>query len=275
MVAPVSATPRLIATDLDGTVVRSDGSISARTTAAFARIEEAGAQLVFVTGRPPRLMDLIANSFGRQGTAICSNGALIYDMLTRAVVSEHAIDTATLAEVVRRLRIAAPDIGLAVEYAHEIAGDERYQAGDWDADTTLQRPSEDKLWSYPAPKLIGRHPVLSADELVERATPAIGHLVTVYHSNGLRLVEAVAAHVSKAHALARFAGALGIAAAEVAAFGDMPNDLPMLDWAGTSYAVANAHHTVLDAVDQVIAANDEDGVAQVVERLFPARLAQR
>jgi HAD superfamily hydrolase (TIGR01484 family) len=271
MTAPTSATPRLIATDLDGTVVRSDGTISARTAAAFARIEEAGAQLVFVTGRPPRLMDPIADAFGRHGTAICSNGALIYDMRTRAVVSEHAIDTATLAEAVRRLRTAIPGIGLAVEYAHEIAGDERYEAGDWDADTTVQRPGEDKLWSRPAPKLIGRHPVLSADELVERAAPAIGDLVTVYHSNGLRLVEAIAAHVSKAHALAHFADALGIAAAEVAAFGDMPNDLPMLGWAGTSYAVANAHPTVLGAVDQVIAANDEDGVAQVVERLFPAR----
>jgi HAD superfamily hydrolase (TIGR01484 family) len=255
---------------LDGTVVRSDGSISDRTAAAFARIEEAGARLVFVTGRPPRLMDSVVHAFGRHGTAICSNGALIYDMRAQAVVSEYAIDTATLAVMVPRLRAAIPGIGLAVEYAHEIAGDERYEPGAWDADTIVQRPPEDKLWGRPAPKLIGRHPVLSADELVERALPAIGDLVTVYHSNGERLVEAVAAHVSKAFALARFADALSIAATEVVAFGDMPNDLPMLGWAGTSYAVANAHPTVLDAVDQVIASNDDDGVAQVIERLFPA-----
>jgi HAD superfamily hydrolase (TIGR01484 family) len=274
MSAPVTATPRLVATDLDGTVVRSDGTVSDRTAAAFARIEEAGARLVFVTGRPPRLMGPIADAFGRHGTAICSNGALIYDMRTRTVVGEDAIGVATLAEAVRRLRAALPGIGLAVEYAHEIAGDEHYEAGDWDADTTVRRPGEDSLWSRAAPKLIGRHPALSADELVERAAPAIGDLVTVYHSNGLRLVEAIAAHVSKAYALARFATAHGIAAAEVAAFGDMPNDLPMLGWAGTSYAVANAHPAVLRAVDQIIAANDEDGVARIIERLFPASAAR-
>ena len=102
------------------------------------------------------------------------------------------------------------------------------------------------------------------------AAPVIGDLVTVYHSNGLRLVEAVPADVSKAHALTRLVRTLGIVPAEVAAFGDMPNDLPMLEWAGTSYAVANAHPSVLGMADRVIAANDEDGVAQVIESLFPA-----
>jgi len=264
------ARARLFATDLDGTVVRSDGSISARTAAAFARIERAGARFVFVTGRPPRLMDDVAEVFGPHGTAICSNGALTYDMRTRAVVAEHTIDTSTLAEAARRLRAAVPGIGLAVEYAHSLAGDDLYEAGDWDADTIVQRPGEDKLWTRPAPKLIGRHPTLSADELLDRAAPAIGDLVTVYHSNGLRLVEAIATDVSKAYALTRFAGTLGISAAEVAAFGDMPNDLPMLAWAGTSYAVANAHTTVLGMADRIIASNDEDGVARIIEELFPA-----
>ena len=263
--------PRLVATDLDGTVVRSDGTISARTAAAFARIERAGAHLVLVTGRPPRLMGPIAEAFGPHGgTAICSNGAFGYDLRSRQVVAEYPIDTVTLVEAARRLREAVPGIGLAVEHAEEIVGDDRYEAGDWDAGVTVQRPGEDKLWSRPAPKLIGRHPVLSADELLALAAPVIGDLVTVYHSNGLRLVEAVAADVSKAHALTRLVRTLGIVPAEVAAFGDMPNDLPMLEWAGTSYAVANAHPSVLGMADQVIAANDEDGVAQVIESLFPA-----
>ncbi|MFJ5264820.1 HAD family hydrolase [Streptomyces sp. NPDC088387] len=261
--------PRLIATDLDGTVVRSDGSVSARTAAAFARVQEAGADFVFVTGRPPRLMDAIVEMFGPRGTAICSNGALIYDMRTRAVVAEYSIDTVTLAEAARRLRTAVPGIGLAVEHADELHADEQYEAGDWDSDITVQRPGEDKLWSRPAPKLVGRHPSLSADDLLALAAPAIGDLVTVYHSNGERLVEAIGSGVSKAQGLARFAAGLGITPAEVAAFGDMPNDLPMLAWAGSSYAVANAHPSVLGAVDHVIGSHDEDGVAEVVERMFP------
>ena len=265
----MSTPPRLVATDLDGTVVRSDGSISARTAAAFARIEQAGAHFVLVTGRPPRLMGPIAEAFGPHGTAICSNGAFSYDMRSREVVAEYAIDTVTLAETARRLRVAVPGIGLAVEHANEIVGDELYEAGDWDTGVTVERPGEDKLWSRPAPKLIGRHPVLSADELLVLAAPVVGDLVTVYHSNGLRLVEAVASDVSKAHALSRLVDTLHIKAAEVAAFGDMPNDLPMLEWAGASYAVANAHPSVLGMVDQVIASNDDDGVARIIEQLFP------
>ena len=70
--------PRLVATDLDGTVVRDDGTISGRTVAAFARAEQAGALVVVVTGRPPRAMAEISGAFGHRGTAIVSNGAMTY-----------------------------------------------------------------------------------------------------------------------------------------------------------------------------------------------------
>ncbi|MFI6548480.1 HAD family hydrolase [Streptomyces prunicolor] len=261
--------PRLVASDLDGTVVREDGTVSARTVEAFARVRDAGAEFVFATGRPPRLMGPIADAFGGSGMAICSNGAYLYDMATRGVVAEHAIDPHTLAETVRRLRAAIPGIGLAVEYATELHGDDRYEAGAWDDDITVRRPGEAGLWNRPAPKLVGRHPHLTADELLALAAPALGDLVTVYHSNGERLVEAIAVGVSKAHALRRFAADRGITAAETMAFGDMPNDLPMLAWAGMSYAVAGAHPSVLDAVAHVTLSLDEDGVARVIERHFP------
>ena len=75
----------------------------------------------------------------------------------------------------------------------------------------------------------------------------------------------------KATTLARLCAERGIAAEEVVAFGDMPNDLPMLAWAGTAYAVANAHPDVLAAVDRRTASNDDDGVALVVESLLPGR----
>ena len=71
-----------MATDLDGTIIRGDGTISDRTVAAFARVEAAGARFVLVTGRPPRWMAAIAATFGNRGTAICANGALAYDMHT-------------------------------------------------------------------------------------------------------------------------------------------------------------------------------------------------
>jgi len=261
--------PRLVATDLDGTIVRSDGTISARTIAALSSIERAGAQLVFVTGRPPRILGDIAAAFGAQGAVLCSNGALIYDMHAGRVIGEHLIPPPQLAEAARRLREAIPEIGLAVESAKGITGDSRYETGAWDDNEAIPRLPDAELFSRPAAKLLGRHPWLSADELLALAAPAVGDTVSVYHSNGTRLVEASAAGVSKASALADLAAEHGISPAAVVAFGDMPNDLPMLAWAGTSYAVANAHPDVLAAADHVIASNDEDGVAQVIELLFP------
>jgi HAD superfamily hydrolase (TIGR01484 family) len=264
----LDTTPQLVATDLDGTIVRSDGSISPRTIEAFARVERAGARYVFVTGRPPRLMADIIEAFGPQGTAICSNGAFVIDLSTSTVVRERPIPVDVLARAAAALRHTIPEIGLAVEYADELAGDARYEAGEWDADVTVRRLADAELFGRPGHKLIGRHPRLSADELLAHARPAVGDLVNVYHSNGLRLVEAVAAGVSKSAALAELTAVLGINPAQVMAFGDMPNDLPMLAWAGIPYAVANAHPDVLAAVAHVAGGSDEDGVAAVLEQVF-------
>jgi HAD superfamily hydrolase (TIGR01484 family) len=261
--------PRLVATDLDGTIIRSDGTISPRTIAALSRVEQAGAQLVFVTGRPPRVMGDIGAVVGHQGVVLCSNGALIYDMHANRIIGEHLIPPPELAEAARRLREAIPEIGLAVESANGLTGDGRYEAGAWDSDVSIRRLPDAELFSRPAAKLLGRHPRLSADELLVLATPVLADIVNVYHSNGPRLVEVSAAGVSKASALADLAAERGIPPAAAVALGDMPNDLSMLAWAGTSYAVANAHPDVLAAADQVIASNDEDGVAQVIDRLFP------
>jgi HAD superfamily hydrolase (TIGR01484 family) len=258
--------PRLVASDLNGTLVRPDGTISERTVAALARIEPAGAELVLVTGRPPRLTRSVAERLGRHGLAVCANGAFLYDLAREEVVAEHAIDVDVLAETIRRLRDAIPELGLAVEYADDIAADAAYETDVWDEGATVTRV--DDLAVRPAPKLVGRHPRLSADELVALARPVVGDLVTVYHAIGVRLVEAVATGVSKAAAVAELAATRGLGPEDVVAFGDAPNDLPLLAWAGTSYAVANAHPDVLAAADHVVAPVEEDGVAAVLEQLF-------
>ncbi|WP_410651329.1 HAD family hydrolase [Amycolatopsis sp. cmx-4-54] len=261
-------TPLLVATDLDGTVVRPDGTISDRTVSAFALVEESGAEFVVATGRPPRLVAEIAGRFGDRGLAICSNGAYLYDMHTRTVVEEYAITTPDLAEAVAKLRAAIPGIGIAVEHADRLVADPVYEPWEWDRGATIERADDATLLSLPAPKLLGRHPSLSADELLAMAKPALDGLVAAYHSNGSRLVEAIAIGVNKAAALARLAARAGVAASDVIAFGDMPNDLPMLSWAGTAYGVANAHPDVLALVDHVIGSNSEDGVAVVLEQLY-------
>jgi len=262
--------PSLVATDLDGTIVRGDGTISRRTVAAFTRVEAAGARFVLVTGRPPRVMREIAAAFGHRGTAICANGALSYDMRAGTVTTRHLIPPKALAAAASALRAAVPGIGIAVEYPDGRAVDELFQAISWDLNTSPPRLPDAELFARAASKLLGRHLGYTCDDLLALAEPAIGGLVSVSHSNGKGLIEACPLGVSKATVVAELAASHGISRESVIAFGDMPNDLPLLTWAGTSCAVANAHPDVLAAATHVIGSNDDDGVAEHLETLYPS-----
>jgi len=262
--------PRLVACDLDGTVVRSDGTVSARTRAALARVEDAGASLVFVTGRPPRWLHPIAEQTDHRGLAICANGALVYDLHTEAVLEEFLLDADTLRSAIEALRKVIPGGAFGVEYAAEFARERSYRVR-WDPDSPkISVVDLERLYDRPAAKLLLRHESREADELLVAAREVLGDLAEATHSSpsGPGLLEISAVGVSKASTLARLCDERGIDAADVMAFGDMPNDLPMLAWAGTSYAMANAHPDVLAAVDRRTASNDEDGVALVLEAVF-------
>ncbi|MFO7253536.1 MAG: Cof-type HAD-IIB family hydrolase [Actinomycetes bacterium] len=271
-------TPRLVATDLDGTALRSDGTVSPRTLAAFSGVEKAGAILVFVTGRPPRWMDAVAAAVNHRGLAICANGALVYDLHTQRIVESRLIEPPVLREVVHRLRAHIPGLAFSVEYEGGFAHEDGFRIGGWDAryatgpdgSTRLGlRVATATLTSRPCAKLLALHESMDPDELHACVRHLVGDLVTATHSSGRPLIEMSAHGVTKASALATLAAEHGIGPDEVVAFGDMPNDLPMLVWAGTSYAVANAHPDVLAVVDHVTAGNNEDGVAQVLEQYFP------
>ena len=265
----MSTAPSLVATDLDGTIIRRDRTISERTVEAFARVEAAGARFVLVTGRPPRMMLPIAAAFGHRGTAICANGALAYDMRADAIEALHLIPPPVLAAAAAALRAAVPGIGIAVEYPDGHAADAVYQAVAWDVNASIPRVDDATLFARPASKLLGRHFGYTCDDLLALAGPAVAGLVSATHSNSKGLVEATALGVSKASVVAELAARYGIGRESVIAFGDMPNDLPLLTWAGTSCAVANAHPEVLAAATHVIGSNDDDGVAEYLERLYP------
>ena len=260
---------RLVATDLDGTIVRTDGTVSDRTRAAFAAAERAGVGVVLVTGRPPRWMRTMAEDTGHRGLAILSNGAIVYDLHEERIVDEHPLDPAAAAEVVAALRREMPGLVFAVErggrFGHEPAWIPRYALPD-----DVLVGEVDELLAEPMVKLLARHDELSGDEMVLRARTVVGEAATVTHSGvgGVGMLEISGPGVTKASALARLAADLGTGPTGTVAFGDMPNDLPMLAWAGHSVAVANAHPEVRALADEVTASNDEDGVALVVERLL-------
>lgn len=259
--------PRLVATDLDGTLVHSDHSISPRTKAAVLAIQEAGAQFVMVTARPPRWLHDLADLVGAHGVAIVANGAILYDVVQRKAIRSSLIDPQVALDVALAIRAEIPEVEFAIERPDRYGQEPRY-LNRWPMPEDALVAEVEELLSEPAAKLLVRHPSWHSDDLLARITPVAGSRVTASHSGGHSLVEISAGGVSKAAMLADFAADLDIKADEAIAFGDSLNDLPMLAWAGTSYGMANGHAEVVAMVDVVCPTNDEDGVATVLEELF-------
>ena len=265
--SPDSGRPSVVATDLDGTIVRSDGTISDRTRRVLAAAEDAGAMVVFVTGRPPRWMTPIADAAGHRGLAICANGAFIYDLHSERVLEEFLIAPATAGEVADLLRAAIPDVSFAIERSDQFGHEPAYQPR-WPVPEGSLVADMEALLSEPVAKLLVRHEELGPDVLLAKAQEVVEGLATLTHSSRDGLLEVSAAGITKASTLEALCAEHGYGADDVIAFGDMPNDLPMLAWAGRAVAVANAHPEVLALVNEVTASNDEDGVAQVLEEVF-------
>jgi len=259
--------PKLVATDLDGTLVRTDGSISERTRAVLAAVEARGVPVVFVTGRPLRWAEEVFEHVGDHGLAVVSNGALVWDVAADRPRLRREIDPETARRVVAELRSAVPGSTFAVETLGGLALEETYRERHPVPPGARRAPLEE-LVDGPVLKLLARHEELGPQDYWDAAEVAVGEQVTITWSSTSTMLEISAAGVTKASTLALVADGLGVAPADVVAFGDMPNDVPMLVWAGTSYAMANAHPSVLAVVDHVAPSNDDDGVAGVLTGIF-------
>ena len=258
--------PLLVATDLDGTLLRSDGTGSERTAEVLRAVQSEGIRTVLVTARPPRWLDPLAHLVGDGGVAICGNGAFVYDVPHRKVLSHQGIQPEAVAEIIADLRRELPGVTFAAERATGFALEDAYESQHPVPVDAVRGPIATPGAGVVG-KLLGRHPAMSEAEFLERVAAVVGERGIVAYSGAGGLAEISAPGVTKAAGLESWCEELGIAAHEVWAFGDMPNDLPMIAWAGTSFAVANAHPDVLAAADHVCPSNDEDGVAQVLERL--------
>jgi hypothetical protein len=258
--------PRLAAIDLDGTLLRSDGTVSARSRDALAAARAGGITIVFVTARHPGSTARIAREAGVGGFAICSNGATVFDLDSGSVVRERTLESNAAARLVRALRERVPGILFAVESRAEIASEPEFRAWDWEPPEGTRFADALELVADPVTRLIARHADYELEVLAALVRELAGDSASVVVP-GMWTVELSAVGVSKASALAELCDELGLTAADVIAFGDFLNDLPMLAWAGRSVAVANAHPDVIAEADEITASNDEDGVALVLERL--------
>ncbi|WP_206422735.1 HAD family hydrolase [Nocardioides pantholopis] len=259
--------PRLVATDLDGTLVRSDGTVSDYTREVLAELDRRDVPVVFVTGRPLRWAEEVFSYVGRHGLAIVSNGALVWDVARKAVHLERPIEPALGLESARLLRAAVPGTTYAVEDLAGITLEPAFLERHPVPDGARRAPLEE-LFERPALKLLARHEELAPQEFWDVAENALTGRLVITWSSSTSLLEISGPGVTKATTLELLCDRLGIAAAEVIAFGDMPNDLPMLTWAGTSYAMADAHPSVTAAAGQVAPGHDEDGVARVLAGVF-------
>lgn len=265
--------PALIATDVDGTLLNTQERISPRTREAIRAAVTSGAIFVLATGRPPRWIPPVVEELGFAPMAVCANGAVVYDSATDCIVSARTLPIDVLTELAEIAVRVVPGSGLAAERigttAHDSATPQFVSAPGYEhawlnPDNT--EVSYQDLLSAPAIKLLVRKPGMSSSDLAATLTKHIGLLGDITYSTNDGLVEISPVGISKALGVEEVARPLELCADDVVAFGDMPNDVPMLRWAGHGVAMGNAHPDAISAADEVTTANDDDGLARVLER---------
>jgi Cof subfamily protein (haloacid dehalogenase superfamily) len=265
--------PAMIATDVDGTLLDDDERVSPRTRAAVRAAVDAGVQFVLATGRPPRWVAPVVDGLGFAPMAVCANGAVIYDPSADRIVTARTLSPDTLQELAEIATRLIPGAGLAVERvgrsAHDAATPQfvsspGYEHAWLNPDNT--EVSVEDLLSMPAVKLLVRRSGARSGDMADALTPHIGGVGDITFSTNNGLIEVVPLGISKATGVAELARPLGLAAEDVVTFGDMPNDVPMLRWAGHGVAMGNAHPDAAAAADEITTTNSDDGVARVLER---------
>jgi len=258
---------------VDGTLLDDDEKVSPRTRAAVHAAVDAGVHFVLATGRPPRWIAPVVDGLDMAPMAVCANGAVIYDPATDRIVSARTLATDTLRRLADIAARVIPGSGLAVERVghcdHDAATPQfvsspGYEHAWLNPDNT--EVSLDDLLSAPAVKLLIRKSGGSSAEMAAELAKHVTVEGDITYSTNNGLIEVMPPGISKASGIQELAGPLGLVAGDVLTFGDMPNDLPMLRWAGHGVAMGNAHPEAVSAADEVTSRNSDDGVARVLER---------
>jgi Cof subfamily protein (haloacid dehalogenase superfamily) len=259
--------PRLIASDLDGTFLRPDGTVSPTNIEAVRVAAERGIEFVVATGRPFRWLDVLDGLVGTHSKVIVSNGAAVFDLTARSIVQSFPLDGGVALAVADDLRAAVPGMTFALEAANAFG----YEPDCPTRQQELKDASCAELKTLlvgigPVIKLLGFHPAIESEELTALCRDTVGDRLTLTHasvSSPYGMIELTAPGVTKASTLELLCAELGIGADEVVAFGDMPNDTEMLEWAGRGFVVANGHPSLLGRFG-VVPANSEDGVGTTI-----------
>ena len=265
--------PKMVATDVDGTLLDEWERVTPRTRVAVGALLSDGVPFVLATGRPPRWIDPVIDGLGFPPLCVCGNGAVIYDSAADRILHSTTLDVASLEWIAELAERILPGCGLAAERVGRSAHDAA-------TPQFVSSPEYEHAWLNPDDTQVSRHEVISApaikilvrlrgtDSADMRAALA-PHLVgraDITYSTRYGLIEISAPGVTKAAGLEVVAQRLGVDPTTMVAFGDMPNDVPMLQLAGHGVAMGNGHPEAKAAADEITATNSDDGVARVLER---------
>ncbi|NIL78736.1 MULTISPECIES: Cof-type HAD-IIB family hydrolase [Rhodococcus] len=265
--------PRLVASDVDGTLLDPHENVTPRTRRAVLAMAAEGTPFVLSTGRPPRWIGPVVEQLGYAPMCVCANGAVVYDSGTDRILDAQTLSSDTLRWLADIAYRTLPGCGLAAERvgatAHDAATPQfvsspGYEHAWLNPDNT--EVSQDEVLDVPAVKLLIRLSSASSGEMVDALEPLVDGRADLTFSTDNGLIELSAPGVTKASGLSVVAERLGVAVGEIAAFGDMPNDVPMLKMVGLGVAMGNAHPAALAVANEVTATNADDGVARVLER---------
>ncbi len=256
--------PQLIASDMDGTLLHWDDTVSAETVAELDRWRADGVPFVLATGRPPRWMHGIREVL-RHGTAVCCNGAVLLDLERLEVIDEDPLEPEILEPIATELRRRQPDTWFAVEYGDQFRHEPIYRPR-WDVEAPgVAEATLEEMVRAPVAKLLARHERMGRDAFIALVEEVVAGRATVTHSSSDALAEISAPGITKASGLAKVAGRHGVQPADIVVFGDMPNDIAAFEWVraggGRAVAMAHAHPDLLAVATDVTGTNDEDGVA--------------
>ncbi|THV26032.1 HAD family hydrolase [Glycomyces paridis] len=261
--------PRVIASDLDGTLLAPGGELSARTRDALAAARANGMSVVAVTARTSYGVDMLPDLIPLLDGAICANGAILYHPTTGRIRILRSIRTGSVRKVAAAIAKRLPDALFAVETGTGVIGDSRYQAlvgpSNWEfvdgVETVFKRAKRAvKLKVYCAER--------TGEEMAAAVADADLGGLAMCHWGDFGMLDFNARGADKAFGLAYWCKERRLGPDAVVAFGDMPNDAPMLSWAARSYAMGDAHPEAIAAATDRTASNAEDGVAQVIEALL-------
>lgn len=263
--------PKLIAFDIDGTVLNEEGELTARTEAALKSAIAAGIKVLSATGRMYPSARPILRQIGVTSPCIVYNGAQVRDPVSEDIVFELALDCELTSDVLSffhknnwYVQIYHDDKLLV-----EDDGDERCRYYEM-VSRIKAVPLGKRFWDFngSSVKILGiafENDVYQ--DMVKRTVEEFGDRLYTAESQDA-FIEMVHRNINKARSLARVANMLGIAQKDVLAFGNGANDREMLSWAGVGVAMGNAPNRVKECADMTAPDNDSDGVAVIIEKLL-------